>query len=115
MFADLAADTAVRADPELPGRYHLTLPDHWDYLLPSGGVVMTCALRVAEAAVADPQLRFASATTIFCTPINTGPLVADAAVLRRGNSTAQVRVALADRSGEAGLEMTATFMRERKG
>ncbi len=115
MFADLAADTAVRADPETPGRYHLTLPDHWDYLLPSGGVVMTCALRVAEAAVGDPQLRFASATTIFCTPIKTGPLVADAVVLRRGGSSAQLRVALTDRSNEAGLEMTATFLRDRKG
>jgi len=115
MPADLATDTAVRADPATPGRYHLTLPDHWDYLMPSGGVVMTCALRVAEAAVGDPQLRFVSATTIFCTPIKNGPQVADAVVLRRGGSTAQVRVALRDGSGEAGLEMTATFMRERKG
>lgn len=115
MSADLAADTAVRADPATPGRYHLTLPDHWDYLMPSGGVVMTCALRVAEAAVGDPQLRFVSATTIFCTPIKNGPLVADAVVLRRGGSTAQIRVALRDGSGEPGLEMTATFMRTRKG
>ncbi|HLL21378.1 MAG TPA: hypothetical protein VK427_04560, partial [Kofleriaceae bacterium] len=63
MYADLAADTAVRADPETPGRYHVTLPGHWDYLLPSGGVVMTCALRAAQAAVADAELRVASATT----------------------------------------------------
>ena len=67
MFADLAADTAVRADPETPGRYHITLPDHWDYLLPSGGVAMTCAMRVAEAALGDPLQRLGSATTIFAT------------------------------------------------
>ena len=24
------------------------MPDHWDYLLPSGGVVMTAALRAAK-------------------------------------------------------------------
>jgi acyl-CoA thioesterase len=115
MSADLAADTAVRADPATPGRYHVTLPDHWDFLMPSGGVVMTCALRAAAAELGDPALRFASATTIFCTPIKNGPLIADVFVLRRGGSAAQVRVALRDGSGEPGLELLATFMRERKG
>jgi len=120
MFADLAADTAVRADPETPGRYHVTLPDHWDYLLPSGGAVMTCALRAAEAALAEPLLRLASATTIFCTPINPGKLVADVVVLRRGGSTAQLRVSMRHAApppdaDNAGLELTVTFCRERKG
>lgn len=115
MSADLAADTAVRADPAHPGRYHATLPDHWDFLMPSGGVVMTCALRAATTELADPALRLASATTIFCTPIKNGPLVIDVFVLRRGGSTAQIRVALRDGSGEPGLEVVATFMRERKG
>ena len=118
--ADLAVDTAVRADPETPGRFHFALPDHWDYMLPSGGVVMTCALRAAEAALGEPLLRLASATTIFCTPIHPGPLVADVVILRRGGSTAQVRVAL--RHGappvdadNAGVELIATFVRDRKG
>ncbi len=119
MFADLAADTAVRADPEIPGRFHFQLPDHWDYLLPSGGTVMTCALRAAEAALAEPVLRLASATMIFCTPINPGPLVADVVVLRRGGSTAQVRVALRHATpgpdDAQGVEMTVTFCRDRKG
>src|SRR5690606_1503663 len=90
--ADLAAATAVTADPHVAGRYHLTLPNHWDYLLPSGGVVMTCALRAAQAHLGDPTLRLASATTIFATPIHPGKLVADVHVIRRGGSTAQVRV-----------------------
>ena len=115
MSADLAVDTAVRADSATPGRYLATLPDHWDFLMPSGGAVMTCALRAAAAELGDPALRFASATTIFCTPIKNGPLVADTFVLRRGGSTAQIRVALRDGSGEPGLEMLATFMRDRKG
>src|SRR5215510_16550064 len=115
MYADLAADTAVRRDPDTPGRYHTTLPDHWDFLMPSGGVVMTCALRAAVAELADPALVLASATTIFCSPIKNGPLVSDVAVLRRGGGTAQVRVALRDGSGEPGLEVLATFVRERKG
>src|ERR1700704_3792346 len=115
MSADLAVDTAARADPDVPGRHHTALPDHWDFLMPSGGVAMTCALRAAVAELGDPQLRFASATTMFCTPIKNGPLVSDVAVLRRGGSAAQVRVALRDRSGEPGLEVLATFLRERKG
>lgn len=115
MAADLAADTAMQPDPTVPGRYHCTLPDHWDFLMPSGGVVMTCALRAAQRELADPTLRFASGTTIFCTPIKNGPLVADVIVLRRGGTTAQVRVALRDGSGEPGLELIATFLRDRKG
>ena len=115
MSADLAADTAVRRDPEHPGRYRASLPDHWDFLMPSGGVVMTCALRAAVAELADPTLQLASATTIFVTPIRSGPLVADVAVLRRGGAAAQVRVALRDGSGEPGLEVVATFLRDRKG
>src|SRR6185295_269607 len=113
--ADLVADTAVRADPATPGRYHVTLPDHWDFLLPSGGVVMTCAARAAVAELGDPELRLVSASTMFCTPIKNGALVADVVVLRRGGATAQVRVGLRDGSGEPGLEMLATFMRARKG
>ena len=125
MFADLAVDTAVRADAETPGRYHLTLNQSWDYLLPSGGVVMTCALRAAEAELREPELRFASATTIFCTPIHATALIADVTVLRRGRSSAQVRVALRERDAKPdpedpsdnarGMELTATFLRERKG
>src|ERR1700759_149424 len=36
------------------GRYHTTLLDHGDFLMPSGGVVMTCALRAAVAPQAPP-------------------------------------------------------------
>lgn len=125
MYADLAADTAVRRDESTPGRYRISLPNHWDYLLPSGGVVMTCALRAAQAELAEPLLRFASATTIFCTPIHPTELVADVTVLRRGGSTAQTRVTLRhvdakpdpeDPSDNSrGLELTATFVRDRKG
>ena len=116
--ADLRADTAVRPDGHVPGRYHIHLPDHWDYLLPSGGAVMACALRAAEAHIADPALRLASATTIFATPIHPGPLVVDVHVIRRGGNTAQVRVMLRhaqDKDQQPGLELVATFCRDRKG
>ena len=125
MSADLAADTAVRKDETTPGRWHLTMSDRWDYLLPSGGVVMTCALRAAAAELATPELRLASATTIFATPIHAVDLVADVTILRRGGSTAQVRVQLRERDARPdpedpsdnarGMELIATFVRDRKG
>ncbi len=118
MTADLAVDTRVAADAAIPGRYHLNLANSWDYLLPSGGVVMTCALRAAETHLAEPALRLASATTIFASPIHPGALIADVHVIRRGHATAQVRVILRhaqEKNGEPGLELVATFMRERKG
>ena len=93
-FADLSSDTAVRADPDVPHRYRIALPDHWDYLLPSGGVAMTCALRAVAAELGDPALRLASATTIFATPMHPGTLVADVHTIRRGNTAAQMRVSL---------------------
>jgi len=117
MDADLAADTRVRPS-EVPGRYYITLPIHWDYLLPSGGVVMTCALRAAELHLADAELRMTSATTIFATPIHAGELVADVHVIRRGGTTAQVRVALRHvqhASNEGAVELLATFARDRRG
>jgi acyl-CoA thioesterase len=116
--ADLAADTRVTPDPDVAGRYRVTLPGHWDYLLPSGGVVMTCALRAAEAHLGDPTLRLASATTIFASPIHPGKLVADVHVIRRGGSTIQTRVIVRhvqEKDGEPGLELVATFTRDRKG
>lgn len=119
MPADLAVDTAVTPDPDVPGRYHVALPDHWDYLLPSGGAAMTCALRAASAALGEPLLRLASATATFCTPINPARLVADVTVLRRGGSTAQVRTwlrhAVPAEDENIGLEVTATFCRDRRG
>jgi acyl-CoA thioesterase len=118
MHADLAADTKVRPG-DTAGRYHITLPDHWDYMLPSGGVVMTAALRAAAAHLDDPPQRLASATTIFASPIHPGELIADVHVIRRGRSASQLRVTLAHAKGkandDAGVELVATFCRDRRG
>jgi acyl-CoA thioesterase len=86
-------------------------------------------LRAAVAAVGEPALNLASATTIFSTPIRSGPLVCDAHIIRRGRATAQVRIALrhadlerpadgartGDVPDDAGVELVATFVRDRKG
>jgi acyl-CoA thioesterase len=117
-FADLARDTAVAADPAAAHRYRIALPDHWDYLLPSGGVVMTCALRAAEADLANPELRLASATTIFASPVHSGELIADVHTIRRGGGAAQMRVTLSHaQARDAGVqaELVVTWCRDRRG
>jgi acyl-CoA thioesterase len=79
---------------------------------------MTAALRAAEAYVADRELRLASATTIFASPIHPGRCIADVHLIRRGGSTAQLRVVLRhtqEKNNEPGLELIATFTRDRKG
>jgi len=120
--ADLAADTEPA--PAGPGRYRLDVPDRWSFVLPSGGVLMTAALRAAERELADPGLRLGSATATFCAPVRPGPVELAVHVLRRGGATAQVRVgarpagppaAADDAADAAGYEVVATFTRDRAG
>ena len=112
--ADLAHDTKVVRDPDVAGRYHGTLPNHWDYLLPSGGAVMTLALRAAQAELADPELRLLSATSIFCKPVPATACRLDVTVLRRGSTVAQVRTSLFVADVLA-MEVVASFGRRRIG
>jgi acyl-CoA thioesterase len=114
--ADLAADTAVEPLPGAPGRYLAELSDRWDFRTPSGGVLMTVALRAMRAELADPALRPVSATALFCSPVPAGRLEVRVEVLRRGGAAAQLRAALASTSAPGpGLEVSATFARERPG
>jgi acyl-CoA thioesterase len=112
--ADLLADTAPAPRPG--GGWSIELGDAWDFLLPSGGVLMTASLRAAAAELADDGLRLVSATTVFCTPIQPGRLDVEVAVLRRGRRAAQVRAMLRGAgAAEPGLETLATFARDREG
>jgi acyl-CoA thioesterase len=113
--ADLARDTVVVA--VAPGRWRVEISDRWNYLHPSGGVVVTAALRAVAAELADPGLQVASTTIVFCTPIGAGALDAEVMVLRRGTATAQVRVTLrtAAAPAEIAAEVLTTFCRDRAG
>ncbi|MBZ0232053.1 MAG: thioesterase family protein [Deltaproteobacteria bacterium] len=112
--ADLAADIApVRVPGDAP-RYTLSLPRHWDFLYPSGGVVTAAALRAAEDAIGDPTLRLISTSTIFCDPIQAGDVEIEVDLLRTGSAAVQVRVQLRF-PGTAGAQLLATFARERPG
>ncbi len=109
--ADLGKDTAVHSLRSAPGWYTAELPAHWNYFTPSGGVLMTVALRAMQAEV--PELRPTSATALFCSPVPDGPLQIRVEVLRRGNVAAQLRAALSStRLPGPGLEVSATFTRD---
>jgi acyl-CoA thioesterase len=113
--ADLARDTAVHRLEE-PGVYAASVPPDWSFIAPSGGVLMTTALRAMTAEVADPAFRILSATSTFCSPVPAGPVRVAVQVLRRGNVAVQVRGALsADPGAELGFEVSATFVRDRPG
>jgi acyl-CoA thioesterase len=114
--SDLAEATAVRKLAHAPGWYVAELNDDWSYLSPSGGVLMTVAMRAMAAELGDPSYRPTSATTLFCSPVPAGKLEVRVEVLRQGNAAAQLRAELSstDRPGP-GLEVSATFARDRRG
>lgn len=113
---DLAADTAVTRLKVAPGWYTANVPPHWNFRTPSGGVLMTVAMRAMAEELGDPQLRPISANTHFCSPVPAGPLEVRVEVLRHGGAAAQVRAQLSSTSMPGpGLEVSATFGRNREG
>jgi acyl-CoA thioesterase len=113
---DLAADTAVTRLRVAPGWYTAEVPEGWSIRTPSGGVLMTVAMRAMQEELADPALRPISANTHFCSPVPAGPLEIRVEVLRHGSAAAQVRAQLSSTTMPGpGLEVSATFGRERDG
>jgi acyl-CoA thioesterase len=116
MGADFARDTTVTALPSAPGWYTADLPDSWSFRTPSGGVLMTIALRAMQAELRDPALIVRSANTLFCSPVPAGPLEIRVEVLRRGSAAAQMRAGLSSsKMPGPGLEVSATFALDRDG
>lgn len=112
----LTHDTAVSRLKVAPGWYTANLPEAWNIRTPSGGVLMTVALRAMQEEVGDPDLRLLSAHTHFCSPVPAGPLEIRVEVLRHGGAAAQVRAQLSSTTMPGpGLEVSATFGREREG
>lgn len=113
---DLARDTAVKRIEVAPGWYTATLDDAWNFRTPSGGVLMTVALRAMQDALAEPGMRLVSANTHFCSPVPAGRLEIRVEILRHGRAAAQVRAQLSSTDVPGpGLEVSATFGRERPG
>jgi acyl-CoA thioesterase len=113
---DLAEDTAVTRLKAARGWYTAELPPQWNFRTPSGGVLMTVAMRAMVAELADRDLRPVSANTHFCSPVPAGPLEIRVEVLRHGNAAAQMRAQLSStKMPGPGLEVSATFGRDRDG
>jgi acyl-CoA thioesterase len=113
---DLAADTAVTRLRVAPGWYTANVPSAWNFRTPSGGVLMTVAMRAMQEELGDPGLRPVSANTHFCSPVPAGPLEVRVEVLRHGGAAAQLRAQLSSTSMPGpGLEVSATFGRDREG
>jgi acyl-CoA thioesterase len=109
---DLAADSAVKHLSKAPGWYTADLSDAWNFFTPSGGVLMTIALRAMQAELDDPELRPLSANTLFMSPLPSGPMEIRVEVLRRGGAAAQLRAGLSSTTLPGpGLEVSATFAR----
>ena len=114
--SDLAVATRVTGLRAAPGWYTAELPRAWNFLTPSGGVLMTVALRAMQAELGDASYRPVSATTVFCSPVPDGPLEIRVEVLRRGGAAPQVRAALSSTALPGpGLEVSATFARDQSG
>lgn len=112
MAADLSVDTAPRLVS--PGLYRVVLPDAWNFRNPSGGVLMTAALRAARVELGEPELSVRSATTLFSSVVLAGALEISVRVIRRGSVTAQLQATLRNAgSAEPGLDVIATFGRDR--
>lgn len=113
---DLAQDTRVSRLKVAPGWYTAELSEGWNFLTPSGGVLMTVAMRAMQQELGDPNLRPLSANTHFCSPVPAGPLEVRVEVLRHGGAAAQMRAQLSSTAMPGpGLEVSATFVRERSG
>lgn len=113
---DLATNTAVTRLNAAPGWYTADLPPAWNFQTPSGGVLMTVAMRAMEAELGDTAFRPVSANTHFCSPVPAGPLEIRVEVLRHGNVAAQLRAQLSSTTTPGpGLEVSATFGRDRDG
>jgi acyl-CoA thioesterase len=114
--SNLAEATQVTRVERAPGWYTADLPDDWSYFTPSGGVLMTVAMRAMRAEIGDEAFVPVSATTVFMSRVPAGPLETRVEVMRGGNAACQVRAALSSTATpEPGLEVSATFARRRKG
>ena len=113
---DLAKDTAVTRLQVAPGWYTAQLSDEWNFRTPSGGVLMTIAMRAMQEELDDADLRPVSANTHFCSPVPAGPLEIRVEILRHGGAAAQIRAQLSStKMPGPGLEVSATFGRQRDG
>jgi acyl-CoA thioesterase len=87
---DLRADTALRVDEHVAGRFRADIPDAWKVMYVFGGVSMYAALRAMQEALGRDELQLVTANAIFLSPVPPGPITIDVDVLRNGRRASQV-------------------------
>jgi hypothetical protein len=126
--------TALIADAEVAGRYHVDVSPDWNCpTVPQGGIMSVLAARAMELELAraldgngsarggggvGQTLR--SLTTVYAAAVPAGPVVVDVTVLRRGRSMSQLTATLRgaggpDADADAGHTSLAVFGRDRVG
>lgn len=114
--AAFTRETAVHPDPERPGRWRAELSDGWSApVLPQGGVAAAVAVRAMTAALATPEQRLRSVTTVFAAPVRPGPVTIDVTVLRRGRSISQLRADVHTAGEDVGHTSIGVFGASRPG
>ena len=103
-------DTAVKADPGVPGRYVAELTDDWNAPLnPQGGITTVIALRAMMAELDQPDEQLRTVNTVFAAQVPSGPLEVDVTVLRRGRTMSHATATIRTPGERAGHTVTAVF------
>jgi acyl-CoA thioesterase len=113
--ADFLADTAV--EPAGAGLYRIDLSDRWNAaLFPFGGVVSAIALRAMQAELGERGQRLRSTTSVYVTPVPTGPLEVRVSTLRHGRRMSQLLANVRAAGGaDGGLTVLAAYGEDREG
>jgi acyl-CoA thioesterase len=90
--------TTVRADEDVPGRFHVDYEHGWTSLRGvHGGFQAAVAVRAAEAV--EPELAVRTLSVSFLRPAEVGPAVIDVDVVRRTRTFATALITISQRSG----------------
>jgi acyl-CoA thioesterase len=108
--------TAVVADRTHAGRWHADLSPIWSAPTnPQGGFVTAVAVRAMTAALANPEQRLRSVTTVFAAPVAPGAVEIDVTALRRGRSMSQLTATVRNVGEDTGHTSIAVFGSSRPG
>ncbi len=109
--------TAVEPVPGAPGRYRACIGPDWSAPLhPSGGMVTSVALRAMERELGHPSQHVRTATTMFVSIVEAGPIEVAVEVLRAGRRMSQLRATVRSAGSDAvGHVTTAAFGEAREG
>ncbi|HEX5616609.1 MAG TPA: thioesterase family protein [Acidimicrobiia bacterium] len=96
------------------GRFAASVNGEWDApRVPQGGIVTALALRAMLASLDDRSLPLRTVTAMFAEPVQSGDIEIDAAVFRRGRSTAHCSANVRNPGSDAGCSALAMFGADR--